>query len=83
MDSKNISNKNRKVILRSILSANTNFYEKLQLVFDGYSEIDIQIVLLSKLEFSLNEIKLLLGKNIQVIEDTINDAQTKLDLENL
>lgn len=61
MNQKNITKANTYVILKSIVSDNKKLHTKIRESMPDLSEIQVYTALLLKLEYSSNEIRILLG----------------------
>jgi hypothetical protein len=71
MEQKDISNENTAMILKSIVTTNKELLLKLKVQFQNLGTIQLYTVLLLKLGYSTNEIRIILGITIKSIEETI------------
>jgi hypothetical protein len=77
MKRKDISVKNKEAILNSIISANAGLLIQLKTEHNYLSAFEINVVLLWKLDFSFDEIRIILGSDIKRIEEILENYNHK------
>ena len=72
-----ISRRNTKVILKSILHDNNEMYKLLKQQFPCSNETEINVILLLKLEYSFTEVRIIIGLSEENIAE-IHSEMKKL-----